>query len=126
MFQLFSIIIVIILVVGGIASAVRYFTEEKADAQTPPTPTDKQPEVTGTITGSSSNTARVTVNPQITDSVTSKVPDSSNVETAPKPKAKKKRYYHSKPKAKKGSTPARIKSATNSADLRKPQTQKGK
>jgi hypothetical protein len=129
MFQLISIIAVIALIVGGIASAIHYFKEEKAEAQTPPTPTTKAkaPQLTGT---------RVTVNPQITDSVTSPkggatvteskitTTSSSTLSEAPA-KKKKKRYYHSKPKASKGNAPARVKSITSDRNLKKVQKRKG-
>ena len=106
MFQLISVIIVIVLVIGGIYSVVQYFNSESKP--TTPTPAAKDLEATGTLTTESQ------VSPQITDSVTLPIGGASNTttnavtESAPKAKTKKKRYYYKPkgPKTPKGNKPA--------------------
>ena len=114
MFQLISILIVIVLVAGGIYSAYTYFIAEKGAADSPkPEPTTTQPVAEAVLVNTPSSTNFV--NPQITDAVTQ----------TPK-KAKKKRYYHSKPKAKTGTKPARFKSNLSKRNLDKIQKLKSK
>lgn len=115
MFQLISILIVLVLVAGGIYSAYTYFIAEKESAGSPKTePTTTTP-VADAILISNPAPTTSTVNPQITDAVTQ----------APK-KTKKKRYYHSKPKAKTGAKPARFKQTLSKKNLDKIKRVKGK
>jgi hypothetical protein len=114
MFQLISILIVIVLVIGGVYSAYTYFIAEKESAgSTKPEPTTSP--VVEAVTIRNPSPSASDVNPQITDAVTQ----------APK-KAKKKRYYHSKPKAKAGAKPARFKQTLSKKNLDKIKRVKGK
>lgn len=113
MFQFISILIVLVLVIGGIYSAYTYFIAEKESAGSTE-PTNTKAVADAVIINNPAPTTS-TVNPQITDAVTQ----------APK-KTKKKRYYHSKPKAKTGAKPARFKQNLSKRTLDKIQKLKSK
>ena len=102
MFQSLSILIVLVLVIGGIYSVIQYFKSESTPST--PTPVDKDPKPTGTTPTTGGATYQVS--PQITDSVTMPVAP----ETAPKAKTKKKRYYYKPKGANKNKTVAKLKS----------------